>query len=111
MFYFAELFNTVGSKILNVQTAIKELEKFDADRWWELGRNLSLSSYHLQSIQNGNSGVGTSRDALMMVLRVWLTMDPAASWEKLADAVERCDKTTAENIRETWKKSSIGMYM
>ena len=79
----------------------------DADWWWELGRNLSLSSYYLRSIEYGNSGVGTTRDALMMVLRAWLTMDPDASWEKLGDAVKRCGyPSIAENIR---KKETTGI--
>ena len=54
--------------------------------------------------------MGTKRDALVMVLDVWLRKDPRASWEKLADAVEKCGhKTTAENIRKRERISSTGM--
>ena len=78
--------------------------------WWKLGKALEVNNYHLQSIEYGNSGVGTASDALMMVIDVWLKKDPGASWKKLADAVEKCGYTaTAKNIREKEIAPPTGM--
>ena len=103
-------FNTVASKNdLHVHSAIEELKGFDMN-WQDLGTLLSLDDFYLDSIECGNYGVGTKRDALMMVLDVWLRKDPGASWEKLADAVEKCGyTTTAKNIRKKGNISSTGI--
>ena len=50
-----------------------------------------MNNYHIEIIDRNNPGVVS---CCKEMLRVWLEIDPLASWIKLVDAIKRIGSTT-----------------
>ena len=61
-----------------------------ATKWRDIGLELNITSNNLDIIKTNNPNEVQERCRGM--LKVWLDIDPEASWEKLLRAVEATDK-------------------
>ena len=86
-------------KLNNVVLAVS-----DVAEWFDLGLQLRLPSTTLRSIAIDPSIIGINSKRLAMLSK-WLKSDRAASWEKLAAALNAIgEKVVAANVRSQFMK-------
>ena len=91
--------NDLEFKLNNVVLAVS-----DVAEWFDLGLQLGLPSTTLRSIAVDPSIVDINSKRLAMLSK-WLKSDTAASWEKLAAALDRIgEKVVAANVRSQFMK-------
>ena len=91
--------DNVEFKLQHIIIAVKDA----TDKWHDLGLQLGLQDSTLISIQH-HPDTGSH---LRIMLSKWLSNDPEASWEKLANALTTIDmKAIAANIRSKYMKAT-----
>ena len=88
----------IASKELTVNNVVKELCEFDSSNWRDLGVQVDVPHSQLSTIATYVAGkADAQKEALTSTVDYWLRNDLAASWEKLATAVEKCDHAVLAN--------------
>ena len=74
---------------------IEELNPLPVDeQWFSLGQALGVSVQELENIQESEASLGSRKSKMF---ELWIQSDPAASYEKLATALEKINKTELAN--------------
>ena len=74
---------------------IEELNSLPVDeQWFSLGQALGVSVQELENIQESEASLGSRKSKMF---ELWIQSDPAASYEKLATALEEINKTELAN--------------
>ena len=96
------LYNNYTGKELNEKNILNAIAQ--VTRWQELGLQIDVPPYKLEEIRLNSSTVAECKIAL---ITHWLNSDDDASWEKLADALERDYHTFADGIRKKYISSNL----
>ena len=92
--------DNVEFELQHIVVAVKDA----ITKWHDLGLQLGLPDSILMSIHHDPD----TESHLRIMLSKWLSYDPKASWEKLANALTTIDmKAIAANIRSKYMKATI----
>ena len=91
MYVYVRMYNAVMHLFVgNKHPCLKELYRYVtplyAAEWREIGIGLGLSDPQLKVIRADHPT--STRDCCNNMLTVWLQVDPAASWEKVFNAID-----------------------